>query len=218
MHSDAQKEKDDWEQLRELEASIVGDEIPDIEKWRPFLVRVCPTLGISISDCETGVETQQGMVNLIREARKRIDDGNARFATLLTRLVHVIDESRREDAQDTLAQFIASEPVVFFREMAQHELDKLAAPRIIAERIYEFTAATIAEPEMVTVRVGAPERSRTTKWMVMVEIVGPNEHRSMHSVAAPDAVTALEHALCIVTPTIDALAAMLRGNIVARRG
>jgi DUSAM domain-containing protein len=112
---------------RELLQVLEGGGAPDSAEYRELLLRVCPTVGITTEECETALATE-GAAGLVRKVRRCFDEGDARFAYALLQSRDLDAHGKREGARRVLQELIEGETVLFFREMAEYCLGKLADP------------------------------------------------------------------------------------------
>jgi len=128
MDDQAKHEKDDWEQVSALAQKVGADGELDPAEWRDFLMRIGPTVGVASEECEMALTTARGAAGLVRQVRRCIDEGDARFAKALLQSRDLDARGERENARRVLQELIEGETVLFFREMAEYCLGKLADP------------------------------------------------------------------------------------------
>jgi DUSAM domain-containing protein len=192
MNDRAKPVKDDWEQLRDLMQTIGEDGDLDPTGCRELLMRVVPTIGVTSEECEAALGTARGAADLVRKARRCIDEGSARFHAALVQSRDLQEHgNRKKEARRVLQEFIDREAVLFFREMAEYELGDLEGMHVIAEREYGFVAGSAGQAGKVILRIGAPEQEAPSDWVLPFEILGPEQERIESAVHGLDAVQVL---------------------------
>lgn len=213
MNSPSTSDKDDWEQLRELEEQLVQGSELDVTEWGSFLARVCPELGMASDECARAIMTPAGAAALVHEARRRIREGDQRLGAVIKRVSKLSAQGRRKEAREAYQELLQREEIALFREIAERELNDLIAMRVIAEREYVFTRSDADRPEKVILRIGAPEQEGPANWVLPFEIIGPGSLRSEHTAPGHDAVQALESGLGVIATELNALQETAGGTL-----
>jgi DUSAM domain-containing protein len=205
MDDRSKHEKDDWSQLREL-GEMVGEKGElDPAQWSEFLLRIGPAVGLAVDECQEAMATSQGAAGLVREAQRCLDEGNERFNQAMLQSKALAERGRRYEAGRVMKDLLGRETVLFFREMAEYQLERLARMRLIAEREYRFVSADPGQAGKVTLRVGAPEQDTPSDWLLKFEVLGPAEERAEHVVHAADALQALHRGLQRIAAELQSL-------------
>ena len=115
----------DWDLLREFENGIetIGKESSG--EIRALIARTFAGLGFSKEEAAVFEADEPGFRRYVVEARGRIRNGSRRLGEALIAAEEFVDQGRVQEAKDQLRQFISSEPVLFYREIAENELKGL---------------------------------------------------------------------------------------------
>lgn len=116
----------DWDRLRELEAWLDRrGALGDLDEFPGLIERTFLGLGFSRAEADRYAASESGHARYVVDARDRIRNGSRRLGAALIAAEELAEEGRMEDAREQLRAVLSSEPVRFYRELAENELKGL---------------------------------------------------------------------------------------------
>ncbi len=116
----------DWERLRTLiDEADAGDRLQLSDELREYVARVARQTGIDKQTISQMAEEPERVLEVAREARRRIRSGSQRLMIALNTAFDAADRGNQAEAISALRAVIETEVVPFYREQARINLEQL---------------------------------------------------------------------------------------------
>lgn len=117
---------EDWYRVRMLDNRVQQGEALELEDdVRELLRRTAPTVAIRDSEVETALATEGSATTLVREMRRRMDEGSNRIMDALHRMYRLEEKGDLRGARQQMRDVLAVEVVPHIRDIAEGELERL---------------------------------------------------------------------------------------------
>ncbi len=118
----------DWGPIRALARRVLteGERLALTRKETALLKRTAAEMGISDSEAESALTTEEAALGLLREETRRIRDGTRRLMDALHRMYQHKDKGDFVSARQEMRDVLAVEVVPHYRALAQGQLDAMA--------------------------------------------------------------------------------------------
>ncbi|GEL75478.1 DUSAM domain-containing protein [Myxococcus virescens] len=118
----------DWGPIRALARRVFteGERLALTRKEKALLKRTAVEVGISDSEAESALATEEGALGLLQEESRRIREGTRRLMDALHRMYQHKDEGDFGSARQETRNVLDVEVVPHYRAIAQGQLDAMA--------------------------------------------------------------------------------------------
>lgn len=118
----------DWGPIRALARRVFteGERLALTRKEKALLKRTAVEVGISDSEAESALATEEGALGLLQEESRRIREGTRRLMDALHRMYQHKDEGDFGSARQEMRDVLEVEVVPHYRAIAQGQLDAMA--------------------------------------------------------------------------------------------
>ncbi|HLL55949.1 MAG TPA: DUF2379 family protein [Myxococcaceae bacterium] len=123
MAEDFKQPHGEWAEVETLEARLArGERLTLDEETRDLLRRVGEQVALAPELVAERLGSLEGAEALVREARARIRDGSRALSAALRQAWREAEAGKPEEASTVLEEFIRTQPVPWYRELARREL------------------------------------------------------------------------------------------------
>ena len=120
------EDDDDWERLRTLVDAANGGELPDVtDELREYVARTARQTGMDDRTISEMGADPRPILEVAREARKRIRTGSQRLMIAINTAFEAADRGNRAEATRILRQLIETEVVPYYRDLARINLEQI---------------------------------------------------------------------------------------------
>ncbi|MCP3169981.1 DUSAM domain-containing protein [Myxococcus qinghaiensis] len=118
----------DWGPIRELarRVSTTGARLALTTEAKALLRRTASEVGISDSEAESALATEDGAVGLLREESQRIREGSHRLMDALHRMYQYKDKGDFGRARQEMRDVLKVEVVPHYRALAEGQFEDMA--------------------------------------------------------------------------------------------
>ncbi|NVJ27514.1 DUSAM domain-containing protein [Myxococcus sp. AM011] len=118
----------DWGPIRELarRVSTTGGRLALTTEAKALLRRTASEVGISDSEAESALATEEGALGLLREESRRIREGSHRLMDALHRMYQHKDKGDFGRARQEMRDVLAVEVVPHYRALVEGQLEDMA--------------------------------------------------------------------------------------------